>query len=101
MKCLKTHKRVFLTQKRCLETYIISLALEQLTLKGWLIGQVELAKQRSARRSLENVAYFGTIFFESKWVEDNIGNRKRKPSKASSRHGQVDSSMPALASGEL
>ena len=49
-----------------------------------MIGQVELAKQRSARRSLENVAYFGTIFFESKWVEDSIGNRKRKPLKASS-----------------
>ena len=49
---------------------------------SWTRFGVSLGK---GRRWLEIAAYFGTILFESKWVEDNIGKRKRKPSKTPSR----------------
>ena len=48
--------------------------------KAIVMGQVGLARRRDARHWLESAAYFGTIMFESKWVEESIGKRKRKPS---------------------
>ena len=48
--------------------------------KTIVMGQVGLARRRDVRYWLESGAYFGTIMFESKWVEESIGKRKRKPS---------------------
>ena len=48
--------------------------------KTIVMGQVGLARRRDVRYWLESAAYFGTIMLESKWVEESIGKRKRKPS---------------------
>ncbi|MCW4342764.1 MAG: TatD family hydrolase [Candidatus Thiodiazotropha endolucinida] len=47
--------------------------------KTLIMGQVEMAKRRKARRWLSDSAYYGIIMFERKWVEDNIGRVGRKP----------------------
>ena len=51
------------------------------TAKVMVMGQVEMAKRRNARRWLENAAYFATIMFTTKWVDDNISRKKTKPNK--------------------
>ena len=49
--------------------------------KTLVMGQVNMAKRRSARHCLENTAYFVTIMFSDKWVNENIDKTKRKPLK--------------------
>ena len=44
--------------------------------KTIVMGQVDLARRRDARHWLESAAYFETITFESKWVEEHIGQRR-------------------------
>ena len=48
--------------------------------KAIVMGQVGLARPRDARHWLESAASLGTIMFESIWVEESIGKRRRKPS---------------------
>ena len=44
--------------------------------KTIVMGQVDLACRRDARHWLESAAYFETIMFESKWVEESIGQQR-------------------------
>ena len=64
---------------RCL--YNNAPGLRTVDAKTLVMGLVNMAKRRSARRWLENAAYCGTIMFSDKWVNENIGKTKRKPSK--------------------
>ena len=78
---IQTNEGVLLDPEQIFRSLYNVVGIRTVDAQRLVMGQVELARRRSARRWLENAAYFGTILFESKWVEENIGKRKRKPSK--------------------
>ena len=56
-----------------------------------VMGQVDVAKRREARRWLEHAAYFGTIMFTRKWVEDHIIQaREQRTDDRRRTDGQTD-----------
>ena len=83
MQCPKAPlKAFFWIQGKCLcGLYNNEPGLRTVAAKTLVMGQVNMAKRRSARRCLENAAYFGTIMFSDKWVNENIDKTKRKPLK--------------------
>ena len=77
----QTEERILLDPEELFSSMYNVVGLKTETAHMLVMGQVDSAKRREARRWLEHAAYFGTIMFTKKWVADNIGKKKVKPTR--------------------